>query len=193
MPSNQFPAPTRRADAERNRGKILAAARSAFADPEAEVSMAEISRRAGVGMATLYRNFPGRRELVETLFTDEVNAICEAAATVVGETPGAVLMAWLHRFFIFITNKRHIAAELLAHGDMSNPVFNENRTRVLASGRPLLLAAQQTREVRHDLKLEQILDMIIAIAMIPGTPRYLEPILRSALDGLRSSTDAKSA
>ena len=47
--------PTKRADAERNRDKILAAARSAFADPAADVSMAEISRRAGVGMATLYR------------------------------------------------------------------------------------------------------------------------------------------
>ena len=59
MPPNQTPSPTRRADAERNRDKILAAARTAFADPDAEVSMAEISRRAGVGMATLYRNFPG--------------------------------------------------------------------------------------------------------------------------------------
>ena len=47
MPENQALAPARRADAERNRGKILAAARTAFADPDAEVSMAEISRRAG--------------------------------------------------------------------------------------------------------------------------------------------------
>ena len=74
MPPDQFPAPPRRADAERNRDKILAAARSAFADPEADISMAEISRRAGVGMATLYRNFPGRRELLEALYTDEVTA-----------------------------------------------------------------------------------------------------------------------
>src|SRR5713226_6824618 len=115
MPPDQFPAPTRRADAERNREKILAAARSAFADPEAEISMAEISRRAGVGMATLYRNFPGRRELLEALFTDEVNAICAAAETIGGDTPGAVLMAWLHRFFAFSTSKRHIVSELLAH------------------------------------------------------------------------------
>jgi AcrR family transcriptional regulator len=44
-------------------------------------------------MATLYRNFPGRRELLEALFTDEVNAICQAAETLDGETPGAVLTA----------------------------------------------------------------------------------------------------
>src|SRR4249920_2668243 len=95
MPAHQIPpTPARRADAERNRDKILAAARTAFADPDAEVSMAEISRRADVGMATLYRNFPGRQELLEALYTDEVNAICEAAQTVGGETPGAVLTAW---------------------------------------------------------------------------------------------------
>ena len=140
MPPDQFPAPTRRADAERNRDKILTAARSAFADPEAEISMAEISRRAGVGMATLYRNFPGRRELLEALYTDEVDAICEAAEVVDGETPGAVLMAWLHRFFAFSTSKRHIASELLEHTDRSNPVFDNNRARVLAAGRPLLVA-----------------------------------------------------
>ncbi|MFI2350772.1 TetR/AcrR family transcriptional regulator [Streptomyces sp. NPDC019443] len=108
--------------------------------------MAEISRRAGVGMATLYRNFPGRRELLEALYTDEVNAICEAAETVDGETPGAVLMAWLHRFFAFSTSKRHIASELLAHLDSSNPAFSDNRARVLAAGRPLLAAARRVQE-----------------------------------------------
>ena len=191
MPPNQPTSPTRRADAERNRDKILAAARTAFADPDAEISMAEISRRAGVGMATLYRNFPGRRELLEALYIDEVDAICEAAATVDGATPGAVLMAWLHRFFAFFTSKRHIASELLTHVDSSNPLFNENRARVLAAGRPLVVAAQRSGEVRDDLALEQVLDMIIAIASIHGAPSYLEPILQSALDGLRPSTDAK--
>lgn len=193
MPPNQAPSPTRRADAERNRGKILAAARTAFADPEAEVSMAEISRRAGVGMATLYRNFPGRRELLEALFTEEADAICEAATTIDGETPGAMLTAWLHRFFAFFTNKHHIASELLKHTDSSNPVFDNNRTRVIAAGRPLLAAAQHAHEVRDDLALEQLLDMIIAIATIHGDTRYLEPILQTALDGLRPPTDVKPA
>jgi AcrR family transcriptional regulator len=193
MPPDQFPAPTRRADAERNREKILAAARSAFADPEGEISMAEISRRAGVGMATLYRNFPGRRELLEALYTDEVNAICKAAGTVDGETSGAVLTAWLHRFFAFSASKRHIASELLEHTDHSNPLFGNNRARVIAAGRPLLAAAQCAREVRDDLALEQVLDMVIAIAAIHGDSRYLEPILQAALDGLCPPTNVKPA
>ncbi|HEY1001718.1 MAG TPA: helix-turn-helix domain-containing protein [Streptosporangiaceae bacterium] len=192
MTPDQFPAPPRRADAERNRDKILAAARAAFADPDAEVSMAEISRRAGVGMATLYRNFPGRRELLEALYTDEVNAVCTAAATIDGETPGAALAAWLHRFFAFSASKRHIAAELLKHTDRSNPVFGGNRARVIAAGRPLLAAAQHAGEVRDDLTLEQILDMIVAIATIHGDTGYTEPILRTALDGLRPGPPART-
>ncbi len=187
------PSPTRRADAERNRAKILAVARSAFAEPGIELSMAEISRRAGVGMATLYRNFPGRRELFEALYTGEVNAICEAAANLEEATPGATFTAWLQRFLDFSTSKRDIASELLTHIESSNPVFNENRDRVLAAGRPLLVAAQRAGHVRPDLRLEQILDMIIAIASIHGGPNYLHPILQIAFDGLRPSDSGKPA
>ena len=64
--------------------------------------------------------------------------------------------------------------------------MGESRGRVLAAGRPLFCAAQRTHEVREDLTLEQILDMIVAIASIHGESDYLEPILQAALDGLRS-------
>jgi AcrR family transcriptional regulator len=192
MTPDHSPPTTRRADAERNRDKILAAARSAFADPEAEVSMAEISRRAAVGMATLYRNFPGRRELLEALYTDEVDAVCETAEIRDAETPGMVLMAWLHRFFAFFTTKRHVGSELLKHSDDSNPFFSDNRVRVIAAGRPLLIAGQRSHEIRDDVTLEQILDMIIAIAAIHGDPGYLEPILQTALDGLRPPTNTET-
>jgi AcrR family transcriptional regulator len=185
MPSDQLPSASRRADAERNRAKILAAARSAFADPDAEVSMAEVSRRAGVGMATLYRNFAGRRELLEALYIDELTAVCEAAETIEAQTPGAAFMAWLHRFFAFFNTKRHVSSELLRESRDSGLFFKGSRDRVLAVGRPLLAAAQRTGEVRDDLTLEQILDMIVAVASIDGDTAYSAPILQAALDGLR--------
>jgi AcrR family transcriptional regulator len=185
MTRNQVPAPARRPDAVRNRDKILAAARAAFADPRAEVSMAEVARRAGVGMATLYRNFPGRRELLEALFADEVDAICAAAEAMGGAAPGAELTAWLHRFFAFITSKRPIAAELLKHTDSADPVFGTNRARVMAAAEPLFSAAKKAHEVRDNLRLEQVLDLVIAIAAIHQDSRYVEPILQAALDGLR--------
>ena len=110
------------------------------------------------------------RELLEALYIDEVDAVCNAAATIDGDTPGAAFMAWLRRFFIYFTSKRHVAAELLEHSDRDNPVFGAGRPRVLAAGRPLLIAAQDAHEVRGDLTLEQILDMVVAIAKIPETP-----------------------
>ena len=155
--------------------------------------MAEISRRAGVGMATLYRNFPDRQELLEALFIDDVDAVCTAAVTVEGETPGATFIAWLHRFFAFFTSKRHVAAELLEQSDDSEPFLGEGRSRVLAAGRPLLLAAQRSHEVRGDLNLEQVLDMVVAIAKIDGDTSYLQPILQAALDGLRASDTSQPA
>jgi AcrR family transcriptional regulator len=186
MPAGRPTSSARRADAERNRGKILAAARSAFADPEADVSMAEVSRRAGVGMATLYRNFPGRQELLEALYTDEVDVICEAAEVLEGEAPGAALLEWLDKVFAFFTSKRQVGAELLKHSKSDNAFFSNNRKRVLAAGQPLLTAAQRTHEVRDDLTLEQVLDMISAIAKVDGDRGYVQPILQSALDGLRA-------
>jgi AcrR family transcriptional regulator len=190
MPRTPAPRPAaRRADAERNRERILDAARAAFADPDADVSMAEISRRAAVGSATLYRNFASRRELLEALYVDEIDAVCQAAATITGDSPGAILVAWLRRFYAYFTSKRFVAAALLEHADRDDPVFGAGLARVLSASRPLLRAAQETNEIRTDLTLEQILDMVAAIAKIPGDAGYREPILRAALDALRPAED----
>jgi len=184
MAADKTSFPTRRAAAERNREKILSAARTAFADPAADISMAEIARRAGVGMATLYRNYPGRQELLEALYLDEVDAICEAANAEDGQAPGAALTAWLRRVIAFIPSKRLIVSELLEQTG-AGPAAHGYRARALAAGRPLLTAAQDAREIRDDVTLDQIFDMIVAIAKIHGDPDHLEPIIRTMLDGLR--------
>ena len=179
------PPPARRADAARNRERLLAAARAAFAESGPDASMAEVARRAGVGMATLYRNFPGRRELLEALYVDEVDAICAVAGEVPGDTPGERLRAWLVRFGGFIAAKHEVADELLAQSGRDDPVFDGSRDRVIAAGRPLLAAAQAAGEVREGLELEQVLDLVIAVGAIRGDGAYVTPILRVALDGLR--------
>ena len=86
-----------------------------------------------------------------------------------------------------------MASELLKQTDRSNPLFENNRTRVITAGRPLLAAAQHAREVRDDLTLEQILDMIVAIATIHRDTGYTGPILVAALDGLRPKRDPADA
>jgi AcrR family transcriptional regulator len=176
--------PPRRADAERNRQRILNAARDAFADPNADVSMAEIARRARIGSATLYRNFASRRELLEALYVHEIDAVCVAATTVPGDSPGAILTGWLRRFYAYFTSKRVVAAELLEHSSADDPLFGSGYARVLDAGRPLLTAARRSGEVPADLTLEQILDLIASIAKIPGTDSYRKPILEAALGGL---------
>ena len=175
--------PSKRADAARNRQRILDAARIAFAATGAETSMAEVARRSGVGPATLYRNFATRRELLEALLVDEVDEVCAAAATVEGDGPGERLTNWLRRFFQYVTTKRPVVMGLLEHTDKADPVF-QTRGRMLAAGQPLLSAAQDAREITGDLDLDQILDLVMAIAKIPATPEYRQPILDAALTGL---------
>ena len=182
--------PNRRAAAARNRDRIVTAARMAFADPDAEISMAEIARRAGVGMATLYRNFPGRRELLEAVYIDEIDAVCDAALTVQADTPGAAFVAWLRVVLAFVPNKRAIVSQLLEHTDHNDPLLHTNRARALDAGRPLLTAAQQADEIRSDLSFDQIIQMINAIAKIPAEPDYLEPMFQTLLDGLNPPNGA---
>lgn len=175
--------PRRRAAAERNRDKILDAAREAFADPAPEISMAEIARRAGVGMATLYRNFPGRQELLEALYADEVDQICAAAVTEPGQSPESALVAWLRLQIAFIPHKRLIISELLEHTEREG--ITTHRARAIDAGRHLLAAAQEAGQIRADLAMEQIFDLIVAIAKINESPGYLQPLFETVLDGLR--------
>src|SRR5947199_4314797 len=74
-------APTLRSDAERNRGRIIAAARSVFARDGLHASMASVAREAGVGIATLFRRFPTKEGLVAAVFADRMDAYADVVAT----------------------------------------------------------------------------------------------------------------
>lgn len=176
--------PVKRTDALRNRERVLQAAREAFTETGSEVSMIQIIRRSGVGSATVYRNFPSRRDLLEAILVEEINDVCAAASTATGNTAQARLTTWLRRFSDYVTSKRPVATELLEHVERTDPVFETGRDRVLAAGGPLLAAAQRSGEVTTAITLEQLLDLIVAIAKIPCDPDYREPILNTALAGL---------
>jgi AcrR family transcriptional regulator len=178
----------RRADAALNRQRILDAAREAFAATGSETSMAEVARRSGVGPATVYRNFPSRPALLEALLLDEVDAMCATAATVEGDRPGERLETWLRRFFVYVTTERPVVLDLLVleEADTTKAKIS-TRERLIDAGRPLIIAAQEAYDVRPDLDLEQVLDLVMAVAKIPGPPPYRQPILDAALAGLRPS------
>lgn len=175
----------RRADARLNYERILAAAREAFADPGADASMIEVARRAGIGSATLYRNFPDRLALLEALYRDEIASISAAAATIEGATALERLQAWLRQFYDYFTDKRALAGELLQHIGPDSPVFSDGYERISAAGARLVEAAREAGELREGLTLEQIFALVGSIARISGPASYRLPILETALDALR--------
>src|SRR5690349_25107410 len=87
----------KRADARRNYERVLAAARDAFAEGGESTSLEEIARRAGVGIGTLYRNFPNRQALLEAVYVNEVEDVSRTAAEIEDPDPWRALNVWLQR------------------------------------------------------------------------------------------------
>ena len=177
----------KRADARRNYEKVLAAAREAFAEGGESTSLEEIARRAGVGIGTLYRNFPNRQSLLETLYLDEVEDVRRAAAELQdGADPWEALSTWFERFIGYIATKRALASELLNYLEPDAALFTGCRASLFAAGEPLLKRAQEAGVVRADVSIADVIQMVIGIAKIPTTePGHAERIVRVALDGLR--------
>jgi AcrR family transcriptional regulator len=187
-PSIQPPvAPPKRADARRNYEKLLAAARVEFAANGEATSLEEIARRAGVGIGTLYRNFPNRRALVEALYVDEVEAVCRVAAELddAGD-PWEALSSWFERLIGYIATKQALASELLNYLDKDAPLFTGCRELLWAAGEPLLKRAQESGVVRPDVSIGAVIQMVVGITKIPTSePGQAEHMVRVALDGLR--------
>src|SRR4051794_580122 len=178
----------KRADALRNYEKVLAAAREAFAEGGESTALEEIARRAGVGIGTLYRNFPNRQALVEALYINELEEVCRSAEELEGGDPWQALNDWLARFIAYIGTKQALAAELLNYLDHDAPLFQSCRASLYASGEPLLERAQEAGAVRPDVTIADVMQMVIGIAKLPSaSAEQVDHILRIALDGLRYS------
>jgi AcrR family transcriptional regulator len=176
----------KRADARRNHEKVLAAAREAFAEGGEATSLEEIARRAGVGIGTLYRHFPNRQALLESLYVGEVEEVCRSAEELDGADPREALNEWFERFIAYLATKRALAHELLNYMDIDAPLFQTCRASLFAAGEPLLERAQKAGAVRPDVTFPEVMQMVMGIAKIPtDDPAQTEHILRIALDGLR--------
>jgi AcrR family transcriptional regulator len=176
----------KRADALRNYEKILATARQAFAEGGESTALEEIARRADVGIGTLYRHFPNRQALLETLYVGEVQEMSRSAAELDGADPWEALNAWFERFIAYIGTKRALAAELQNYLEPDAPLFQSCRRTLFESGEPLLKRAQEAGAVRPDVTIGEVISMVVGIAKIPAAePGQNEHILRVALDGLR--------
>jgi AcrR family transcriptional regulator len=181
-----LPRKPKRADACRNYDKVVPAAREAFAERGDSTSLEEIARRAGVGIGTLYRNFPNRQSLLEAVYLDEVESLCRSAAEFEGLPPWDAFAAWVHRLVGYLATKQALAHELLEYLDRDAPLFKTRRESLMTAGEPLLERAQRAKVVRDDTTLWDIIQMVGGIAKIPGAePDQIEHLLAITLDGLR--------
>jgi len=171
-----------RADARRNFDALLDAAREVFAEEGTSASLEEIARRAGVGIGTLYRNFPSRQDLFETVYVDEVEALARTAEELAGREPWEALVAWLRRFVGYVTTKRALY-EALNH---DSSMFTACRDIMYGAGRPLLQRAQNAGVARPDVGIEDILRLVNGVSGATfADDAQRERVLRMALDGIR--------
>ncbi|AEV86563.1 TetR family transcriptional regulator [Actinoplanes sp. SE50] len=172
-----------RADARRNYDALLAAAREIFAESSADASLEEIARRAGVGIGTLYRNFPTRRDLFEAVYVEEIEQLSAAAAAAAELPPWAALRAWLDRFVGYVVTKRAVVDALNRESDL----FAACRVAMYAAGEPLMARARAAGEVRADASFDDVLRMISGLvsgAFVDDEQR--NRVLTFALDGIRA-------
>jgi AcrR family transcriptional regulator len=167
----------RRKDAQRNREAILAAARELFAEC-ADVPLYEVARRAGVGQATLYRNFPDRRDLAAALMLEELEHAERLAAEHAGD-PDAFFV--LLRNIVDTTARFRALSQLAREDSCLGSELDSRRRRMRELLKEPLRAAKAAGTVRCDLTID---DVFLVVLMIKG------PI--DAADGPAASAAAAS-
>jgi AcrR family transcriptional regulator len=123
-----------RADAARNRSAILDAARAAFTTAGPDASLEAIARAAGVGIGTLYRNFPAREDLVAAVYENELSAVLTRAESLLAQhQPDVALREFMRLYAGFITTKRGMAESLRAGGARTAAASAHTRQRVVGT------------------------------------------------------------
>lgn len=177
-----------RVDAQRSNDALLEAALAVFATSGVDAPVREIADKAGVGVATLYRRFPQRSDLVVAVFRQEVDACADAAPLLSSEyAPGEALTRWMQRYADFIAAKRGLASALHS-GD---PAFSTLPAYFDAQLQPalgsLLSAAAVAGEVRSDIEPNDLLRAVGNLCMSVRDDRsdYAQRMVALLVDGLR--------
>ena len=182
-----------RADAQRNRDKLLAAATAAFAEEGEGVALDTIAARSGVGIGTLYRHFPTREALVVAAYQHEVDALCAAAADLLATLPPEeALRAWVDRFADYIATKRAMG-DALRSAASDSPLFADTRERILGALRLLLEAGAAAGTLRADVDPRDVMRVMNGIWYLPPGPDWRETVGRMldlVIDGLRYGVPA---
>ncbi|TGS16243.1 TetR/AcrR family transcriptional regulator [Mesorhizobium sp. M2E.F.Ca.ET.209.01.1.1] len=178
-----------RADAQRNRDRLVEVAAQMFASDGVDASLEEIAKRAGVGIGTLYRHFPTREHLVEVVYRREVEGLCHAAEDLAREHPADVaLELWMQRFVDYIATKRGLATSLRLLLTANSTLFSDTSGRVSGAMRSLVQAAAAAGKIRADVDSSDVMHALGGIYSAPNTPDWRERsgrLVKLLMDGLR--------
>ena len=175
-----------RADARRNRDRLLAVAVRAFSQDGPDVPLDAIAREAGVGIGTLYRHFPTREALVEAAYRTELDKLCAAAPVLLTTLPpDRALRAWMDRFVDYMTTKRGMADALRALIASGGNPYAQSRDRMTAAVTALLDAGAATGTVRSDVAPGDVLTSLSGVTLAAGAPDQARRMLDLLMDGLR--------
>jgi AcrR family transcriptional regulator len=178
-----------RADAERNRARILAAAAEVFAERGLDASLDDIAAHAGVGIGTVYRRFPDKDALIDALFEDKIDRAVALADTALEiEDPWEGFTTFMRGMCRMQAEDRGFKEALLV-GDRGRERVAGARGRIAPRALQLLARAQEAGAVRSDLGPYDVPMMNLCVGLIADrtrdvAPDYWERVLTILLDGI---------
>jgi AcrR family transcriptional regulator len=177
-----------RADAQRNRDRLLEVAVRALSRDGPDVTLDAIAKEAGVGIGTLYRHFPTREALTDAAYRNELTRLCDSAGGLSRDLPAdQALRAWMDRFADYMATKRGMGDALRALIASGGDPFSESRTRLTAAVTTLLQAGAAAGTLRPDVSPDDVLVGLsgISLASDPERRDQAGRLLDLLMDGLR--------
>lgn len=180
-----------RADAERNRERLLDAASAVFNPGRADASLDAVARQAGVGIGTLYRHFPTREALFEAVYRREVQQLVTLAEQLRHDpSPLCAVRRWVHALVGFIAIKKGMSAALAVVAQSSSKLAVCMLEQMVQALDGLLRRAVAGGQIRGDVGAEEILRALVGICYMQDGPDWQRNVLRVAdvfIDGLRAA------
>ena len=186
-----------RADAERNRERLLAAAKAVFSAGGAEASLEAVARRAGVGIGTLYRHFPTREALCEAVYQHEVQALWELAERLKDEaSPVEALRRGMHAIVEFVATKKGMSAALALAVTGFREMHARSSPRLEEAARILVDRAVAAGEIRSGIEPGDLVRAVVGMCVVhnhPGWQANVLPLVDVLVDGLRVGARGRKA
>jgi AcrR family transcriptional regulator len=181
MPTKRSQPPKRkpRADAQRNRERILEVAKQAFTRFGANASLDDIAKESGVGPGTLYRHFPTREELLQAVYRSELEKLAGAEQKFAQTMPPIeALRAWLLLFVDGIEAKQLIAPAVNTLVGDPKKVFEASYAQVHEAIRALVKRAIKSGDIRNDLDPMDLLRALVGVANVASMPDWQQSAKR---------------